>query len=486
MKSILDKIGDSSTGNESGITINLSISGTTVNETNPPIPTGFYHVGSTTIADGYVISDVQGDDLANSQGGNQFVWVPVQKDQVISLSVTSGEEIESLVLYNPYGDKIIDLTNQGKSYSTTINTYGNMDCVNGKYTAIVVTANEEESKSLVVRSLYAVDTFYYEMSNDEIARMIGYENYEDLVDFNSSEEGVSDYFWDDIDTEEEAFEDLGNYVGQEITTREQFGQIFSQVLMEDWKDYLENQDQSWLKDYTDLTEANGARVLYSESVNNNGGFYIGRYEAGASTARTSGNINDTANTIIATNGTPVVKANQIVYLRITRAQAKDLAESIYNTESFICTLPTGAAWDRTVGFLTETGSNNKTLEEVSKNSRTWGNNYFSEFLITNTNAKYSTNYGNSYTTVSGSYSKPENSEVLLTTGATERNSSKNIYDLAGNIYEWSSENKDNKVVCRGGNYRYDPDRDQVSSHYELLADDTYIITGFRPALFITD
>lgn len=40
------------------------------------IPEGFYHVGGT-IEDGFVISDVQGDDLNNSKGGNQFVWIPV-------------------------------------------------------------------------------------------------------------------------------------------------------------------------------------------------------------------------------------------------------------------------------------------------------------------------------------------------------------------------------------------------------------------------
>ena len=39
------------------------------------IPVGFYYVDGT-ISGGMVISDVNGDDINNSKGGNQFVWVP--------------------------------------------------------------------------------------------------------------------------------------------------------------------------------------------------------------------------------------------------------------------------------------------------------------------------------------------------------------------------------------------------------------------------
>ena len=45
------------------------------------IPKGFYHVAGTTKNDGLVISDVEGDDLDNSKGENQFVWVPVEEGE---------------------------------------------------------------------------------------------------------------------------------------------------------------------------------------------------------------------------------------------------------------------------------------------------------------------------------------------------------------------------------------------------------------------
>ena len=62
-------VGDNSGGGNSG-------TGETVVE-GVKIPEGFYHVEGTTVTGGLVISDVKGDDLNNSAGGNQYVWIPV-------------------------------------------------------------------------------------------------------------------------------------------------------------------------------------------------------------------------------------------------------------------------------------------------------------------------------------------------------------------------------------------------------------------------
>ena len=40
-----------------------------------PVPKGFYYAGGNK-STGFVISDQEGDDLKNSAGGNQFVWIP--------------------------------------------------------------------------------------------------------------------------------------------------------------------------------------------------------------------------------------------------------------------------------------------------------------------------------------------------------------------------------------------------------------------------
>ena len=62
---------------------------------NVEIPDGFYYVGGTKDT-GLVISDVQGDDLDNSKGGNQFVWIPVENasDYVRNMSYNISTHTE--------------------------------------------------------------------------------------------------------------------------------------------------------------------------------------------------------------------------------------------------------------------------------------------------------------------------------------------------------------------------------------------------------
>ena len=57
-----------------------------------PVPEGFYHVEGSTIENGFVISSVKDDDLANTKQGNQFVWVPVasKEDWKQDFSYTSN------------------------------------------------------------------------------------------------------------------------------------------------------------------------------------------------------------------------------------------------------------------------------------------------------------------------------------------------------------------------------------------------------------
>ena len=66
--------------------------------------------------------------------------------------------------------------------------------------------------------------------------------------------------------------------------------------------------------------------------------------------------------------------------------------------------------------------------------------------------KQSTDYGNTWTTITGT--KPASS-VLLTTGASEETNKMNIYDFAGNEWEWTleqSSDSSNPCANRGGSY----------------------------------
>ena len=68
------------------------------------------------------------------------------------------------------------------------------------------------------------------------------------------------------------------------------------------------------------------------------------------------------------------------------------------------------------------------------------------------------------------------------------NSVKNIYDLAGNVYEWTMEAYKNKYrICRGGMYEMGNNaKASASMRAQTLPDnsDNIPLLGFRVALYI--
>ena len=175
----------------------------------------------------------------------------------------------------------------------------------------------------------------------------------------------------------------------------------------------------------------------TKSIYKYGGFYIGRYEAGSETERTS------------SSGVTTLGIKQDMYpynyvewgdseSSIGTTGAVYLSNSLYNTNEYGATsmLCTGACWDSMLDFIKD--SNHSVTD-----STTWGNYNNSEtFEITRGSyAVYDTsNYTlGSFNNVGSKYSKMKDTSILLTTGATERNCSKNIYDVAGNCYEWTTE-----------------------------------------------
>lgn len=356
------------------------------------MPTGDFSYKEGTIETGYVIIDNSEDQ---TRRGNEFVWVPVDKNQKITLDVDSKEDIKSVVLYNPIGEKIVEEANKGKEYTTEIATLGNANCINGEYKAEVETASGKTSKTLTVRSLYTIDAFndYYktdEFINVMITRM-------------------------SVQDKQALYASLSDYTHKSIANEDEFGAVYANMMVSAFKDETEEKN-------------NATYTLYSNSVNENGGFYIARYEAGAPTKiRTAGNKDTSADDIVTENGLPVSKASIDPYNNITRKQALDLAKKVYTGKS---DLLTGAAWDRTMDWIINKNDKNLTIKDVVVDSKSWGNYQDSTFTATGTGS-------------------------LAKTGAFGNNTKvNNIFDLAGNVFEWSSEsnaaNSSFPCVFRGG------------------------------------
>ena len=83
---------------------------------------------------------------------------------------------------------------------------------------------------------------------------------------------------------------------------------------------------------------------------------------------------------------------------------------MYTSEEFTSSLLTGSAWDRTLGWLYETGS--KTSIEIIGDSSSWGNYRNDTF---------------------------SNTTSLINTGEYSETEVNHIFDLAGNLSEWTTE-----------------------------------------------
>ena len=254
--------------------------------------------------------------------------------------------------------------------------------------------------------------------------------------------------------------------------------------------------------FADATAYNNLKNSMLKSVYENGGFYVGRYEAGIDT--TTGT-NRTSNTDKNSDGkytmpstVPVTKADAYPYTYVTRTQAQNLASKV-NAGTKTSSLMFGLQWDLVLAFMHNKG--NIADSTLTSNSTTIGNYRDSVFQLSQT-GKYATlsnwslsstwNPSTTSTTnfVDSSRNKIAQSStgngILVTTGTSEKNKVMNIYDVAGNVWEWTLEKTSSTgMPCagRGGDFSY-PGSDSPAARRDVLATAyTNLSIGFRVSLF---
>ena len=287
----------------------------------------------------------------------------------------------------------------------------------------------------------------------------------------------------------------------------------------------------------------------SESVNTYGGFYIARYEAGVPTNATfyvnsdggaySQNKNPSTEQTITENETnltteqlakkliPVSKKNTQCWNEITQENAVRVSNAMYYNNNYVeSRLVDSFAWDTVVEWMAK--DTNK-YPNIATNSIDYGN-YNNNYKIDLSNVFYAahrygwktTNNEEKYWSFATKYSKgqfnsgaesvdstsgPKKYEFAketyidgyeydikkeLATGASNVTKVKNIYDMAGNMWEWTTEvGNHNKTatkfaVLRGGSFRVNGSGSPVSyrSGGDSASSDYDFNIGFRVVLYI--
>ena len=198
--------------------------------------------------------------------------------------------------------------------------------------------------------------------------------------------------------------------------------------------------------YQELEESNKGNTVaksisdFKTSVLKNGGYYIGRYEARTATAR---NAAGNALTQITEKGT------ENVYNYVTQLQAAQLSQNMYNSDKFTSDLMNSYAWDTATVFIQNCGTNSKYSRKNSLNT---------SLLQTGTN------------------SLTDTSKIDVQC---------NIYDMASNIREWTTETSNSSsspCVLRGGFYNNSDFYTSLRNAHKTSS--SYDSIGFRPLLYL--
>ena len=188
-----------------------------------------------------------------------------------------------------------------------------------------------------------------------------------------------------------------------------------------------------------------------------GGFYIGRYEAGVPENQTTIDGKSSTSNV---KGVPVSKKDAIVWTRIDYTNAKANAEGMISTDYVQTGLLTGKAWDTTCYWIEDS------LKSINESA-------------TLTDSRYYGNYCDSLAPAN------ENSGTKRTAGFNEKWKVKNIYDLAGNVFEWTSERASSSLfISRGSSFNGYGSDIPVSYRYCNGASITGDSIGFRSRLYI--
>ena len=198
-----------------------------------------------------------------------------------------------------------------------------------------------------------------------------------------------------------------------------------------------NDAAATLEEYN-LRDINAYNEEFDDSIRNYKGFYIARYEAGKETKNNKSKA--------------VSKAGVLPWTQIVWEEARKASLEMYDENNcFQTDLVNSYAWDTVCNWLRQTGTNIDDSVEYG-------------------------NYQNS----------PNGLRRVVESASNDRWQTNNIYDMAGNVWEYTTEESgehEKYHVGRGGGHWNDGDKYPISSRAET-SDGSNLDVGFRVVLYL--
>ena len=295
------------------------------------------------------------------------------------------------------------------------------------------------------------------------------------------------YVWIEVPMTEEVYPTAGlsitNFTDEEYTAIETDLHTYTDVYRDgtSYKDEYYSEVGLTNDQYTNL------KKTMLKSVYQNGGFYVGKYETGIESGPKTSGSSSTEPTEI-----PVIKRNAYPYNFVTCSQAQTLASNM-ESGNHTSSLMFGVQWDLVLKYLETKGTSQVDLKT---DSTSWGNYYNNAWNITNSNSKYAI-YDDkleNFDWTSGAYGiKDSDTIVLLSTGASDDFSKQGIYDLAGNVIEFTLEHanlisraaSEGSCAIRGGSSYNDGSVYPAANrfNYPTIILNASVVVGFRVVLY---
>ncbi|MBR0490868.1 MAG: hypothetical protein IJJ82_02340 [Clostridia bacterium] len=393
---------------------------------------------------------------------NVYTMTKIENDNNVEYHLKSGDTFDSKILFDTTnGQNAEDLIQSAKEFGGFYYAQGsNADTINVYYFSVA----EDDNWGIP----YKATATYTDKNGDKAYIPAGFK-ISKLSSLNTINKGL--VIKNDTTQDEYVWIDVPDNVLANARTLEEI----EKALKDYTKDYREEgYDDTYPEGLVMTNDPNkNNMVVYNDlknkmlqSIKQNGGFYIGRYEAG----------NGTNNVIVSQKNKP-----PCWFKTISQAQelADDGTNNYYNTS-----LMFGIQWDLICKFIEESGA--KSYAEITENSTLWGNYSNSNIEFTNEVGEMFI-YGGSrnWENING-YDKTSGTKIAYTTGVTTRNMVLNIFDLAGNVWEYTLEGNNNNCVLRGGGYQNDGNNNAaMAKHRSYRIGAQYTDFGFRVTLFQT-